>query len=133
MVGPSEEETRKENMFFADVFDGLPEVLLIDEKQWAYIQRRYRLTPRELQVAKLVCQGLTNIDIAQSLKVRPGTIKTHLKGVFGKTHTRTKIRLLLRFLDDVIKFFGAAPIPIVDARKPRKKVSSSTEIPKKKR
>ena len=133
MVASSEEENWKEDMFFADVFDGLPEARLIDKKQWAYIQRRYHLTPRELQVAKLVCQGLTNIDIARALKVRPGTIKTHLNGVFGKPRTRTKIRLLLRFLEDVVKFFGAAPIPIVDARKPGKKVPAPTEIPKKKK
>ena len=33
---------------------------LIDHKDWIYVQNRYRLTPRERQIAELICQGLQN-------------------------------------------------------------------------
>ena len=39
---------------------GLPRVVLFDEKRWHYIQSRYHMTPREVQVAKLICRGLDN-------------------------------------------------------------------------
>ncbi len=71
---------------------------LIDNKQWAYIKRRYRLSPRELQVAALVCNGYTNDGIATELKVTSGTVKTHLRNIFGKTNARTKITMLLTFV-----------------------------------
>jgi DNA-binding CsgD family transcriptional regulator len=71
---------------------------LIDNKQWAYIKRRFRLSPRELQIAALVCSGYTNDSIANELKVRPGTVKTHLRNIFGKTNARTKITMLLTFV-----------------------------------
>ena len=82
------------------------DVTLLGEKHWAYLQRRYHMGPRELQVAKLTCRGLTNEDIAQELKMRLGTVKTHLRNIFNKTRSKNKITLLLRFVDDVNKLFG---------------------------
>ena len=90
----------------SDLFHRRPEVILLDERQWLYIQRRYHMSPREVQIAQLVCQGLTNGDIATKLKVKLGTVKTHLRSIFGKTHARNKITMLLRFMDDVSKIFG---------------------------
>lgn len=78
---------------------------LLDEKHWSYIRRRYCMSPRELQVAALVCRGLTNEDIAGILKMRPGTVKTHLRSIFSKTRARNKITLLLIFVRDVNEFF----------------------------
>jgi len=112
-----------------------PDIALLDEKQWRYIQRRYRISPRELEVAKLVCRGYVNGDIAERLNVKPGTVKTHLKSIFAKTHARNKITLLLRFMEDVHKFFGDSPstssIPIVDIKKPTKQTPASGKILKK--
>ena len=71
---------------------------LLDEKQWNYVQRHYRMSPRELQVARLVCQGFTNADVADKLNVKQGTIKTHLRSIFSKARARNKISLLLRFV-----------------------------------
>jgi len=44
-----------------------PKVILLDERHWSYIQRRYHISPRELEVAKLVCHGLNNREIADAL------------------------------------------------------------------
>ncbi len=71
---------------------------LLDEKQWNYVQRHYRMSPRELQVARLVCQGFTNADVADKLNIKQGTIKTHLRSIFSKARARNKISLLLRFV-----------------------------------
>lgn len=44
----------------------------------------HNLTPRELDVAKLVVQGLTNPVIAERLGVRPKTVESHLTKVIAK-------------------------------------------------
>jgi len=92
-----------------DSFYGRPRVILLDEKQWAYIQRRYRMSPRELQVARLVCRGLTNGDMADKLEVKPGTVKTHLRSIFAKVHARNKITLLLKFIDAAGRLSESSP------------------------
>ena len=102
-----------------------PDVALLDEKQWRYVQRRYHISPRELEVAKLVCRGFVNGDVAEKLNVKPGTVKTHLRSIFAKTHAKNRITMLLRFMDDANKFFHKSPdtlsVPIVDREKPTQK------------
>lgn len=102
-----------------------PDIALLDEKQWRYVQRRYHISPRELEVAKLVCRGFVNGDVAKRLNVKPGTVKTHLRSIFAKTHAKNRIIMLLRFMDDANKFFNisplAPPVPIVDKEIPTPK------------
>ena len=75
-----------------------PGLVPLDAKQWSYLQRRYDLTPRELQIADLVCRGLRNEHIARDLKIRPGTVKTHVRNVYRKVKVKSKITMLLRFM-----------------------------------
>lgn len=76
------------------------EALLLDRKQWSYVQHRYELTPRERQIAELVCQGLRNGSIAGRLRIQPGTVKTHIRNIYRKVHVKNKISMLLRFVTD---------------------------------
>lgn len=56
------------------------------------------LTPRELAIAHLICDGLTNIQIARRLNIAGSTVKTHLLHVFGKLGVRTRAALVTRLL-----------------------------------
>jgi DNA-binding NarL/FixJ family response regulator len=77
-----------------------PDVILLNQKQWSYVQNRYNLTPRERQVAELVCKGLRNGSIAKFLRIKPGTVKTHTRNIYRKVHVKSKIAMLLRFITD---------------------------------
>jgi DNA-binding CsgD family transcriptional regulator len=116
---------KSENVNPGDTLYMQPDVALFDEKQWRYVQRRYHISPRELEVAKLVCQGFVNGDVAKRLNVKQGTVKTHLRSIFAKTHAKNRITMLLRFMDDVNKFFNkspdALPVHLIDREKPTQK------------
>jgi DNA-binding CsgD family transcriptional regulator len=51
------------------------------------------LTPTELQVARLVAEGLRNDAIAQRLFIAPGTVKVHLSHIFTKLGITTRAEL----------------------------------------
>lgn len=95
-----------------------PEVVLLDKKQWSYVQNRYSLTPRERQIAELICQGLRNGSIAKTLRITPGTVKTHTRNIYRKVHVTSKIAMLLKFLTDVKELYtryeGTQSFPSVD-------------------
>jgi len=74
------------------------QVTLLDDKHWAYLQRCYRLSPREVQVAQLICQGLNNGQIAHSLKIKQGTVKTHIRNIYRRIRVQDKISMLLKFV-----------------------------------
>ena len=48
------------------------------------------LTPRELEVLKMLAQGLTNKEIAAALVITINTVKRHLKSIFGKLDVNTR-------------------------------------------
>lgn len=43
-----------------------------------------RLSDRELDVLRLVAEGLANKEVARALFISEGTVKTHLVHIFGK-------------------------------------------------
>ena len=75
-------------------------VVLLNKRQWSYVKRRYHMTPRELQIAQLICQGLGNEEIANRLKIKHGTVKTHVRNLYRKLWVHNKISMLLRFVED---------------------------------
>jgi DNA-binding CsgD family transcriptional regulator len=59
-------------------------------------RRRYRLSPREAQVAELVLRGLSNQDIARSLGMKTTTVKKHLSRTFDKVGVDSRAQLIGR-------------------------------------
>ncbi|MEM6992783.1 MAG: LuxR C-terminal-related transcriptional regulator [Myxococcota bacterium] len=51
------------------------------------------LSPRELEVAQLVAEGLTNADVGRRLHISPRTVTTHLVKIYEKLdlHSRTAL------------------------------------------
>jgi NarL family two-component system response regulator LiaR len=53
------------------------------------------LTPREMEVLKLVAQGLSNQEIAQKLVVSVATVYTHVSNILGKLHLASRTQAAL--------------------------------------
>jgi DNA-binding CsgD family transcriptional regulator len=59
---------------------------------------RYRLTPREAEVASLVLRGFSNRRIAHSLVLTEYTVEDHLKRIFAKVSVRSRSSLASKIL-----------------------------------
>lgn len=64
------------------------------------------LTERELQVLRLLTQGLTNLEIAETLVIGPGTVRTHVSNILAKLHLANRTQAALYALKE-----GIAPFP----------------------
>lgn len=53
------------------------------------------LTARELEVAQLVGNGLSNLEIAADLDISERTVKAHIGAIFKKTQTSSRLQLAL--------------------------------------
>ncbi len=51
------------------------------------------LSPRELEVARLVARGLTNAEVAHALGISRTTVATHLQRVFGRLGLASRAEL----------------------------------------
>lgn len=76
-------------------------ILILIEK--IYIKRsvnlesakeKYNLTPREIDVLKLVCAGLSNKDIATGLRIGEYTVKDHVKKLMVKIGVSSRTRIM---------------------------------------
>jgi DNA-binding CsgD family transcriptional regulator len=56
---------------------------------WAQ-RARMQLSPRELEVLQLVAEGRSAPEIGEILFVSAGTVKTHLKNIYGKLGARDR-------------------------------------------
>jgi len=65
------------------------------------------LTPTEHRVVALVCEGLTNPEIATRMFVSRATVKVHLQHIFSKLGVRTRAELTARALRSAAERNGA--------------------------
>ena len=59
------------------------------------MQPRDQLTPREVQVATMVWEGLTNREIATSIGTTEQVIKNYLRTTFDKLGVWTRLELAM--------------------------------------
>ena len=54
------------------------------------------LTPRELDIIRLICKGYSNTEIASELVVTINTIKKHTSNIYGKLGVRSRTQAIAR-------------------------------------
>jgi CRP/FNR family transcriptional regulator, cyclic AMP receptor protein len=67
------------------------------EKHMQYLMQEAGLTSREADVACLICDGLSDKEIARTLSLSPHTVKDHLKKIYSKfrVHARSQLVSLM--------------------------------------
>jgi DNA-binding CsgD family transcriptional regulator len=54
------------------------------------------LSPREIQVARLIAGGLTSREIGSDLSISPRTVEMHIHRILGKLDCRTRVDITRR-------------------------------------
>ena len=57
------------------------------------------MTPRELDVLRLMSAGLSNREIADGLGLAEGTVKNHVSAILGKLACEDRTRAVLRAIE----------------------------------
>ncbi|CAG9268616.1 Regulatory LuxR family protein [Paraburkholderia unamae] len=84
-------------------FQGRAVIALIDVlHDMVFVRARARmpvdyLSPRELEVAKLVVSGLTHKDIAKTLTLSPATVRNHLQAIHDRVGVHNNVELTDEF------------------------------------
>ena len=58
-------------------------------------QKKFGLTPRELEIVSAVVAGFSNKEIAEYFKISEDTVKHHLSNIFDKLGVSTRLELAL--------------------------------------
>jgi PAS domain S-box-containing protein len=63
-------------------------------------RREGRLSPRELEVTRLLARGLSGEQIAERLYLSPETVRTHIRNAMERLRAHTRAQLVALALDD---------------------------------
>ena len=72
--------------------------MVFTAKQWEYLRKIWHLTPREVEVAKLVCDDMDNERIGKELRIEYNTVRAHLGNIFRKAGVKGKAGVILEFI-----------------------------------
>ncbi len=61
---------------------------------------KFLFTEREREVALLLLEGKSNIEIAQSLFIGISTVKKHIASIFNKTHVKTRSEFIAKVKEE---------------------------------
>jgi NarL family two-component system response regulator LiaR len=64
------------------------------------------LTERELEILKLVAQGLPNLEIAERLVISERTVRTHVSNILSKLHLANRTQAALYALREGLADLG---------------------------
>jgi DNA-binding CsgD family transcriptional regulator len=81
---------------------------MISEQAWQQIARSLGLSPRELQIVRLILDDHTEFAIAVDLGISPHTVHTHIDRVHRKLAVVDRVTLVLRVVEEFLFLTVAA-------------------------
>ena len=71
-------------------------------------QKKFGLTPRELEIVSAVVAGFANKEIAEYFKISEDTVKHHLSNIFDKLGVSTRLELALFAVNQALPIVNIA-------------------------
>ncbi len=68
------------------------------EEEWNIIRNELKLSPRQFQIVKYLCEGHKNYSVAKKLGISVHTVKTHLRFLYSKLNVNDRFELLCLFI-----------------------------------
>jgi DNA-binding NarL/FixJ family response regulator len=81
----------------------VPGSALLSEADWAVAARALRLSGRELQIVRGVFDCRKETAIAADLGIAPRTVDTHMERLYRKLTVTTRVALVLRVMEQVLR------------------------------
>lgn len=76
---------------------------------WEVVALEFSLTRRELNVAVLMFEGKTRLQIARALQCAPGTVRVYIDRLFAKLQVTDRLGMALRVVRIHLALQDAAP------------------------
>ena len=78
-----------------------------DDAARAELARRFSsLTPQQMKILRLICQGKANKEISYELSIAEATVKTHITAIMSKINARRRTQAVL--LANSVRLFEPA-------------------------
>jgi DNA-binding NarL/FixJ family response regulator len=104
---PDRDSAPERRITFEVCIDGQPYTIYIDAIIPANDALHPHLSPRELDIARLIAKGLANKTIAAALGLRPSTVGTYTKRIYLKLNVNSRAEMVAKLLGE--RMLGSYP------------------------
>jgi len=73
--------------------------MFISKAKWNRVQKSYGFTERQIQILKLLLDGLDSDRTAQRLKIRYNTVKAHFGHMYKRAGVQNKAELIMQLFN----------------------------------
>lgn len=71
---------------------------LFTSAQWDALARHFGLSAGERNVARLICRGCSDREVAETMHVSAETVETHVSQLFQKLEIETRVGIPVRLM-----------------------------------
>jgi DNA-binding NarL/FixJ family response regulator len=72
-----------------------PRFQLFSEEEWAVLKNDLALAPRQADIVKAICQGMSDTQIAWELGIAVPTVRMHMSRLLRKCDAADRVELVL--------------------------------------
>ena len=69
-------------------------VRVLSEQELGLLRQEFRLSARQIEIARLISQGMSDRQIAGQLGISFGTVRSHMSRLFQKCRVNNRLQLL---------------------------------------
>jgi len=80
------------------VFDRFPAAALFSDVQWAVLREAFSITGRQLEMARLICEGHTYEGIAVRSGLSINTVRMHIRELFNRLDAHDRVSVVVRLV-----------------------------------
>ena len=85
-----------QTVFGTEIVSRIPELMGSEKERTDY--KKYGISERELEVIRLIAEGLSNKEIAARLYLSEGTVRNYLTTILDKLNLRDRTQLAVFYL-----------------------------------
>lgn len=67
---------------------------IFSESEWARLEKELELSPRQVEIVQLLCDGHKNYSAALALGISVHTVRTHLRQLYTKLDVSDRFEML---------------------------------------
>ena len=69
-------------------------IRVLSKQELALLKHEFSLSSRQIEIARLLSQGMSDRQIAEQLGISFGTVRAHMSRLFVKCHANNRLQLL---------------------------------------
>jgi DNA-binding CsgD family transcriptional regulator len=81
----------------------LPHTAFISVHEWKLMVCALALSPRESEIARLILQGMDEVQIASALRIAPRTVHAHVERAYRKAGVHSRSDLVVRLFREYVR------------------------------